>query len=261
MEPKHHHKITVTPAMVDAGRATVSLPIEHFDDRADLAVKFSEHAGNKLAINGGKPRTLERYIKGNLNLVVRRTNPGGCDYGIIFQARPNGRKIQRGGGAFSGHNHDAGVQPHGDQPPVFSLDVQLMHGEQKIIPSFVWVEVFDRYSVLFGKPVYFFDSPVHRVNKFLRVPPDREINVSWREGAVSLGKRDSEQIKAASQTVNDKPDFDVDDWIERFNIREFNMRFPKFRVVFLDETVRAIVSPGVDSADELWDLGFGPVNA
>jgi len=234
--------------------------VEHFDDGTHLAVKLGQDKGDKLAFNNGQPRTLERYLKGDLNLCVRRADVSPCHDGIIFQARPNSGKLKAGIGAFGCHDHDAGVHPHIEQAPMFPYDVKLMQGEKKVIPSFVWLETFDCRPMPLGKPVYFFDGPINRVDKILGAFSDGKINVCWRSMAVSLGKRDSQQIKAAPQTMNDEASFDVDEWADGFNVCELEKRLPHFEVLFLNETVRAIISPSPDSIIESWELGFGPVN-
>jgi len=143
---------------------------------------------------------------------------------------------------------------------MFPCEVQLMEGENNIIPSFVWLERFDSRSIDGRKPMYFFDSAILGVNEIRERTTNRKVDVFWRSMSVSLSQHDHQQVECATHGMNDHTHLDVDqtaDWLDSIKLYDL---LPYLRVSFFDETVRGAVSPGFKFIEQIpCELGFGPI--
>lgn len=127
------------------------------------------------------------------------------NYGIIIKALPDWREHNIIHCGLSGNKDAIERVEHRKELSMFPREVEFVQYSDEIVRSFVGLEIFDSSLIGSGKPLYFFSSRVHQVVEGMGVIPDGEISVGWTCSAIALGKCNGEQIKAASDAVDNDP--------------------------------------------------------
>jgi hypothetical protein len=163
--------------------------------------------------------------------------------------------------APSGNRSGAHANGSADELPMLAHNIKLMEGEQNIVASPVWLELLDPRAVAFGKPSYFFDSPVLRIDEIEHGTGNREVNIFWSYMAVALRQRDGEKIKAAAGHIDDCAGLGIDNQRQGLPAMPCLDDFIAGITVWLgDKTVWASVDPVLNPAIQHLDLGYGPID-
>src|SRR5579863_6586990 len=134
-------------------------PIEELDDRVRKARELTKHFNNLAATK--RDNFLDRYAKADINVAIRRASVGQRHRGFVFKAIP-GRPFDSGTNPPSDDRVNTNTSrewQYGQKASMLSRNVQLVKGEQKVIPSFVWRETFDDSLIGSRKPLYLFLAP------------------------------------------------------------------------------------------------------
>lgn len=148
-----------------------------------------------------------------------------------------------------------------DQAAVFPGEVQIVEGADKVIPSRVRGEVFDDALVDLGKPLYLFQDFAFGVHEIGFRLPNGEIGTLGFREAVTLGQSTSQQVKAATDAVDDGSGFCIDDRIERLDFREAVQLFAGLRIGISFHGVGRAPTPLNDAFLKHWELGYGPIDS
>lgn len=241
---------------------TRSLAVEQFDDRVCKARELVER-GNYLWRNFGR-RFVERYLRGELDIVVRRAIADEAQYGFLIRAEHCGtekteiRDVQSSRGC--GGNREFWRDLDAQQPPMLTHDVELMEGEQRFVPSLIRFQRFNARAFAVGKPLYQFTSLEPPGGELVGAPGNGKIRIVWSSYAVAAEQCSRENIETAPQGVDVSADLDIEIQRERAFQARYYRAVRDWRFRLFDTVIRVVAEPGVDPLGEGWQLGYGPVN-
>lgn len=168
---------------------------ETFDDLHSHAREINERWQKRAAIYA-KRRLIEHYVSGELYVGIRCVSGEFEQYGFVFQ----GSGLEERNLATN-DKRNARIDDGGDQPFMFSKNVEFMERPQKIVPSIVWAVRFDDSNFTRRKPLYAFE-PVFGVDEIVTASKDREMRITARRYAVVSSQRCGEEIKRTSRLGN-----------------------------------------------------------
>jgi hypothetical protein len=205
---------------------------------------------------------VERYIKGELDLVIRRINADPDEYGIILKACPSMvgefksiRRPVRSESCEGRHGRNL------HQTSMLSRLIYFVEGVEKSVTVLPRLQAFDGGAIGIGKPLYLFATRVLPMEELIGRGTDGKLTVTWNRVAIAHSEGVYENVEAASQAVNDRAGFCIDDSGNRLNISKLDAFLAFFRVQFFNQTIRGILFPGLNSPIEDLELGYGPINA
>jgi len=232
--------------------------VEELEDRLRKAREITQHFNQSLSRD--ETRLGESYLKNETNIAFRYMGGAARNYGVVFEAVPSWRNFGALGSGI-GANHDCRWPSiNGKKSAVFPRYVEFVQHEEKIIPSFVRLEIFDDQAIGLRKPLYLFSSPVSRVIEGSDTLPEWKIDICWTRCAVALGERDREHIQTTSDAMNDDPSLGIDDVWDGLHVSEANKFLSRLRIEITEECVRGITFPSVNLAFQDWEIGYGPVD-
>lgn len=202
----------------------------------------------------------DSYLQGKLNICFRSIDVDSRNYGVLIKSLPLGQKLQPLVDV-PGSNKDRSRSDNWIKKPlVFPREVETVQGENKIIPSFVRLETFNSNLIGAGKPLYLFYSVVHWIRESGDVPPNWKVNTFGITYAVALGKSDSQDIKAASDAVNNDPNLGTNDKGNGLHIAKANELLAGVRISVKKEGIGVTCLPFSNSLSQNWEVGYGPIN-
>jgi hypothetical protein len=226
--------------------------IEHCDDRLRRAREIAECCNNWFADDHAA--FAKRYVKGDLKLVFRRVDIDPREYGIVFEARPNGAELQPMAKSFGRPNYRAGDDFHAYETSVFAGHVEIMQCEEQIIPSTIRFQRFDSDAFTLGQPLFVF-YPIYGVDKVIEGSEKGKVSFSARRYAIASSERRSKQIETTAGAVYDSADLGINE-IGKWRIdSQFEELLPNLRVKLLDQIIRVSVKPGSESLLKPWEVG------
>jgi hypothetical protein len=235
--------------------------IEQGDDKCRHVREMVQNSNDWLSV---EPSFVDRYVRNELHLVVRRTLPDATQYGFLIQAQGSSGfrdEISRCG--FPTDYAEAQRANFDFQKPaVLTHDVKLMEEPKRLVPSLIRFQTFDQAAWKIGKRLYEFrtleSSPGVENHA---VSGDRKINVVGLRYAVAVGQRSSENIETASNSVDVSPHLDIErqrQW--RFLQRYYRIVIGwRWRLFGADFDVQP--EPFAKAFREGWELGYGPIDA
>jgi hypothetical protein len=190
---------------------------------------------------------------------LRRINAGPRYYGAIFESWPNKWGVD-GARMFLGRDKESvRHEMHADQALVFPQYVELVEGEEQVIPSTVRLQLFDDLKFDSREPLFSF-SHVQWIDKVFDGRVNGKMAVRTRRFAVALGESRGKKIKATSDAIDDCSDMSVDGaWPTAINC-ELKELLAHFRVKLFDKQISWSIEPGYAFLFENWELGSGPID-
>jgi hypothetical protein len=194
------------------------------------------------------------------HLAIRHVGVGHRQYGFLLESGP----VKKNGIT------NTGVKPYSswlntgvEETAVFPGQVEIMEGEKHVIPSRIWLQIFDSSLVDIGEPLYLFQSGItptaRRSQKFSLTLPDGKISIGEYGGPVSGRQCACQEIEAAADAVNKGARFRANKRIKGLDLME--------AIDFLSGLRFGIYPDGVGFAPpfdgtfhEDWDLGYGPID-
>lgn len=257
----------------------LSRSVEGADDRVRQARELTERA-NYLWRFGGSG-FIERYLRGELELVVRRSVPGQTKYGFVIRAQSPSSKedevpqfepcryiaekvlsdglqspASRSIGDFilRGNNY---IQ----QSSMLSHDVEVMEGEKRFIPSLIRFQRFDDRALGAGKPLYKFRSLIFSCREISSAGSHRELRIFGFTYAVTDGESRGENIETAADCIDINAGLDIERERERRFHLDYDGAWRHWRFKLFDTEFDISAEPGFDLFRKGWQLGYGPINA
>lgn len=231
--------------------------VEQLDDLCRALGKGSEGQRNWPPI--GERSFVESYLKAEINLCIRPSGDA-KQWGAVFQfAGVEGLGGREGSPSI--HADSSRDQSDAHKSAVLTHNVKLVERIEPAIPSIVRFELFDCALISVRQPLYFFDCPVYRVNEIERGCGDREVNIFWPYIAVSLGKGDGENVKAAADHINDRARLGVDNERNGLPLADLDKFLAGVTVWLSDREIWATSAPFGDALRQHLDLGYGPINS
>jgi hypothetical protein len=238
--------------------------IEQFDDRTRCVRKLAENDGRRVAVK--RPNFVERYVRGELHIVVRRTLPEQPEYGFLICAQPSGlgfdpHQIAPDLVGVTDDPEGSGVHRNIDKAAVLPFDVKLVEERERLVPSLIRFQRFDTRAFGRRESLYEFGSFVAPGEKFLRAPRDREIRFIWPRYAVAVSERSGENVKATADDIDVRAGLNVESARERAFFDRYYGIVCRWRWHILDVQINVDAQPIIDPFLEGWELGHGPLNA
>jgi hypothetical protein len=84
--------------------------------------------------------------------------------------------------------------------------------------------------------------------------------IAIRSFAVAMGENDGNQIKRASQRIDDRPDPRIEDQRKGLFLESYNLIAVRLRIALTENAVGTFLCPFVEGVLEQWDLGIGPID-
>ncbi len=239
--------------------AGCSLGVEQFDDRTRQARELTERSNYLFRF--GRSRFTERYARNELELVVRPPFGEEAKYGfLIYPKRSYSYRNEIN--PFSPTNRQAsGQYIHIDEPAVLPNDVEVMEGEQRLVPSLIRFQRFDDHALGRGQPVYEFTSLVASASEDCLAVNDGEISVFRLTYAVAIGEGGSENIEAASDRIDVCTKLDIERAREKRFFDSYYDIVSRWRWRIFNTNINVESEPGFNPFSERFQLGFGPINA
>ena len=148
----------------------------------------------------------------------------------------------------------------GNESVMLASNVKMVEIVENVVPSFVWFEAFESVPVGLGKPRYFFVTGVFGIKKRVDTLENGEAHVFWRNEAVSLGKRQREEVKTGARAIDDSADLGVDDPRQRVTLSDLDDLLASLTIYLVDGAIGALVDPSFKSRFQGWELGYGPID-
>ena len=241
-----------------AGRGRNSLSsFESLDDTLSQASKLTKRCNDWLVSD--RTPFVERYLRREVKIAIRRVDAGPRYYGAIFEAWPLRGSPKSLCPRLRTDDGTGQWQVDGEQSLVFPRYVEVVKSEEKIIPSVVRLQVFDDLPLTLGQPLFTFRR-VHRVDEALVRSVNRKVTVGMRCLAVALSERSGEQVQASSNAVDDRSGGCVQRERERTVNLQLEQLLPHLLVRLFDQEEWGSVEPGFESLFEGWELGHGPID-
>jgi hypothetical protein len=195
--------ITLTKVDPNVGNTVRDRPVlsEALYESCDSICEISENSPCWL-VGSQQGGLIEKYLSGELCIALRRVKPGASENskqnGFVIHALEAGFYT-----ALPPWDLDAGnFRLHTQQPLMFSQNVELVEGIQKMVPSFVSLCAFDCGSLCGGYPLFAFHH-YYGSQKIIGALPNREVSVAIGFFAVALNQGRHEQIKGSPNGIND----------------------------------------------------------
>lgn len=229
------------------------------DDLDNRSCEIVKHCADVLARE--RAGVLESYLQGNVEIVLRRIDVGGRHYGLVFKACPSRGENESLVDDLGCDTKTRRQRGNVDQAPVLPLNVQCVEGPQGIIPSVPRLQLLNSRLIRVGQKLYLFTSRVLTREKRALILANGELGIFWTRVAISDSQPVGQQVKGASDAVEDCSRLGVEDCGEFFGDLEPNQFFANLRVIVSYEGVRATLAPGFGMKTEGFELGYGPVNS
>ena len=247
------------------GAGETNLEVEQRDDRVRKAREIVERFNDtdRLYERG----FMDRYALRDFQIVCRpiswRSLFEGAQYGLVI-SRQNPR-IEIGDESVAGKvsgNGEAGG-PHDDfqQSLMFPLDVELMKEPKTIIPSFVRLQRLDNCSFGLRERIYKLFPLKLGVNKGRVAPSYGKIDIVQPRYVVPFRQSAREQVETTSDGIEVGPELDMKGERERLLLTSYYGIVSGWRWLVFDNHIHIVVQPSGHSVSEVWELGFGPINA
>jgi hypothetical protein len=245
--------------MFQTGRPSEVIGTEQGEDVTRLAGKIADRACEVLAVH--RTSFVKRYMQSDGHICIRLIAGGFDQYGFLVEAAP----VAQCDGADTGiKSYSSWKNERVQKTAMFPGLVQLMEGDQQIIPSRIWLQRFDNALTDLGKPLYVSEGGVTftasgGVKRLLGFPYG-EIGIGRIGMPITSSKGTSEQIEAASDAMNDSAGLCIDNGIKRFNVGEAIKLFAGLRLGIYRDGIGLLLSPLNDTFRKSWDLGYGPID-
>jgi hypothetical protein len=233
--------------------ATSVISRENIDDGLCKAREITQRCADWRAWQ--KVHLYERYLRGNINIGVfpGRKPQGEC---LVFSVSPDFVFECAGGLPPSGPALQVSLSCDADEACMLSHNVHLMEGEQRIVPSFVRLELFDFVDVWGSKPLYLF-HPTRIEN--VQTSGDGKVNFVNLRYAVASGERYSKNIERTAQGMDNDAGMNIDQsW--RVGDIDFMRIHSAIRIELSRLGIRVRLEPGTDLGIKDLYLGYGPID-
>jgi hypothetical protein len=232
--------------------------IEPINDAGCHIRKLNERSEKRAAIYA-QTRLIESYINGDLYVGLRCVSGDFRNYGFVFQPEHIGRGQRRRGDLSSECGRETWMHDCGNEPFMFTQNVELMECPQESITSIVRTERFDDCSFGGGKPLFAFES-IEWIDHVLERSEDWKVRIVTRRYAVSLGQSAGEEIKRAAKGANDCSDFSINNSREWLFCARYHCLPVQARIKICDDGLDIHMLPGICAPSEDWELGFAPID-
>jgi hypothetical protein len=206
---------------------------------------------------------IDRYKQADCQLCIRHVGPSGHQYGFLVEALPI-PDFNLGVRQAGIKRHSGWKNARGQKTAMFPGQVELMEGAKQIIPSRIWLQLFDDSLMELGKPLYLFQSGISLVAsgrvKSLLALPDGEIGIGRIRKPVPGRKGTRKKIQAASDAVHDCPRLRANQGIEGFDLCEAIKLFSGLRLGIYSNGVGLTAPPLEKAFHKHWELGYGPID-
>jgi len=246
------------------GSGTTGRPssVKQADDRLRQASELADRCADVMAFHSAN--FIERYLRGDGHAAIRLIGAGAAQYGFVIKAaaRVSDKNADAICGARERYAPWQNLGP--EHTAVFPGEVQIMEGAKQIVPSRVWLQVFDDSLVDLTKPLYLFQDgvclPAGGFQEISFGLPNGEEG-TLRLGEVVTGRQStSKKVQTAADAVNDGPRLGLDKGINRFDVREAVELFSRLGIGIYSDGVSLIFLPPDDAFHKRYVLGYGPVN-
>ena len=142
------------PATVHCSPRRADVSSELTDDFCDTSGKVAQDFQDGPLL--GKESFIERYLKGDINLVIR-PNRDAAQWGAVFQISKM-QELRSGRAALAYQTEQtqfSGTVGHAQEPLMFSENIKSVKSEELCIPSVVRLELLDSEAIGWGQPRYF----------------------------------------------------------------------------------------------------------
>lgn len=241
---------------LDAAMDSASGVVELSDDRAGPTCELDNRWSDWFTLKNAS--LAQRYLDSDLHLVVRI---GRADSQLVAVIKRYVVDDPTSCGSGDGHtgDHCSTFQ----QATMFPGNVHVMEQDKKfaIVPSVVWLELFDRRNIGLSQPMYFFSSAIlpDPIPAGKRTA-DGKFYVFGSDHAVPSSQGIRKKVKAASDAINDRPDFGIYlPWDCRAEF-EFPSLLSRLHIAISDDETCGCLDPGVDPGLATVELGYGPIN-
>jgi hypothetical protein len=237
--------------------ARLSGRVEQSDDLCDPFRKAWDKGVGWL-IDEPKGRFVERYLSGDMAIVLRRCEPssGGetVQDGLVLHIPMEALKSP----TFGLQSEARNLRPSSQKPFVFSPDIELMEGIQKRVPAFVRHERFDSSLFILGKPRFAFNTL--GAEERVQGAENWKVRFVARFYAIPSSESGSNQVEATSKRIDNRSSFGIEEAIKR-GLRVGSEELEgRVSIRLYHEHIRAVPLPGSESLLDEWDLGYGPIN-
>lgn len=229
--------------------------IKQPDDIECCVTELIERWENRLAVDG-EAGLIKQYRELKCCLGLRYSTGEFKQFGFVFQACGSKESYFR---SLTKNGESTGFCRQLNQPFMLSQNVELMERPQKVITSIIRAERFEDSYVSREQPLFSF-NPIFWINEVVEGSEDWKVHTFVRTFAIATGQRSSQQVKGATEGIDDRADTGIDrDW-------QFAL-FAKYRDFLSGLRIRLFdcysdieVHPVREHLTEGLDLGFAPVD-
>jgi hypothetical protein len=247
----------VTQGILRAGH---SLSVKTLDDRRREVRELLERTNEMLARK--RAGLVQGWLKGYFDIFVVGFDIDNCKLGIILECAVERQDRSSSAGAeVADHRECAG---HGDdnQALVLPRYVEIVECDQKgIIAASPRFQIFDDRPISLGKPLYLLAARVFADKEGVPTSANGELTIFFTRVTVACGEPVYEKVETASQAVDDRASFRIDDRVWRDYVAKAKTLLSRLRVRLSDNAIGGYLIPGDQPAFEHIYLGYGPLDA
>jgi hypothetical protein len=205
---------------------------------------------------------IQAYLHGDLKLGMRNALGEKPEYGfVISAANPTGNDWREGSLHFDPYDTQLRWEYiDGQKALMLSHNVEQMEGVKQFIPSTVRFQRFDDRTFPLGERLYEFTPLVAVAGEDGSTVDDGKISIVNKALAVAISERRSEDIEAASDSINVGAGLDLEcqrQW--RFlNSNDDIVRGIRWQL--FDDHLNVFIEPSIKARFEGWELGYGPID-
>ena len=235
--------------------------VKQTDDSVGLGSK--PHEGRRQWAPGHDFGFVERYIRGELKLGLLLSLGDAPQYGFTINVwkEPVRYGMDRAPNLHAPHNERGRASLGCQKPPMLTQNVKLMEAIQRVVPSVVWLDRFDKFPRSAGQLLYKFIAPIISIGEIPAAVCDGEVDLVWEEYWFGLSPIDSpcENIEAASQGVDIGTGLDIERERERLFLAENKRIVEGVRWYVSDDHIDVAFEPELKPLLKEWNVGYGPI--
>jgi hypothetical protein len=144
---------------------------------------------------------------------------------------------------------------------MLTQNVKLMKGVQRVVPSVVWFDRFNKFPRSAGQLFYKFIAPIISVGEVPATVGDRKVDLVWEEYWFGLAPIDGpcKNIETAPQGVDVGSGFDVEREREGLFFAQNKYIIDGIRWYLSDDHINVAFEPELKPLLKAWKMGYGPV--
>jgi hypothetical protein len=233
--------------------------VERPDNRVSKAREISERANDSLIRDWA--RVGDSYLKGHINIAIRRVTSSDRKYGVLFESIPPRDELQTLFQRRRANSDHLGNGICSKQTPVFPRQVECVKYEEKIVPAIVRLEIFNSQLIGNGQPLYLFYRPVRGIIEGGGILPDGEVDIFWTDCAVASRKSHGKNVQTTPYAVYDDACLRVEQPWERLHVAEADNLLRGISIEISEQRIGLVIEPNVNALLKNWEIGYGPINS